>query len=245
VLEACAFEARENYYKVRASNPSFVAEHMGMRRPRITGTAKFIFAAWAAAALAGCGKSGSLGSFDQPDGNSSITSRFGNLLSFNKLTGEPAPAKEAERLECPEILVLDGTAAHRVYNGAESNENLRYQYSISDVARECIHQGDQIAMKIGVAGQVLLGPTGAPGAFTVPIRIAIVRETDNAPVVSKLYTANVNVIPGQTEAPYTLVTEPLLAPFIQSHTAEDYSIKVGIDAEGQKPAVAHERKKRS
>ncbi len=217
-----------------------------MRRPRITGTAKFIFAAWAAAALAGCGKSGSIGSFDQPDPNNTITSRFGNLLSFNKLTGkEPAPAKEAERLECPEIVVLDGTAAHRVYNGAESNENLRYQYSIADVARECIHPGDQIAMKIGVAGQVLLGPAGAPGAFTVPIRIAIVRETDQAPVVSKLYTASVNVIPGQTEAPYTLVTEPMLAPFIQSHTADDYTIKVGIDAEGQKPAAAHERKKRS
>lgn len=215
-----------------------------MRRPGITRTAKFIFAAWAAAALAGCGKTGSLGSFDQPDSNSTITSRFGNLLTFNKLTGEATPAKEAEKLECPEILVLDGTAAHRVYNGAESNENLRYQYSIADVARECIHQGDQIAMKIGVAGQVLLGPAGTPGAFTVPIRIAIVRESDNAPVVSKLYTASVNVIPGQTEAPYTLVTEPLLAPFIQSHTAEDYAIKVGIDAEGQKP-VAHERKKRS
>ncbi len=92
---------------------------------------------------------------------------------------------------------------------------------------------------------MLLGPAGTPGAFTVPIRIAIVRETDNTPVVSKLYSASVNVVPGQTEAPYTLVTEPLLAPFVQRHTAEDYEIKVGIDAEGQPKPAAHERKKRS
>jgi hypothetical protein len=213
-----------------------------MRRPRLTGTAKLIIMAWTVAGLAGCGKT-SVGSFDQPDSNNTITSRFGNLLAFNKLTGEQAPPKEAEKLECPEIIVLDGTAAHRVYNGAEANENLRYQYSIADVARECILQGDQIAMKIGVAGQVLLGPAGASGAFTVPVRIAIVRESDNAPVVSKLYTANVNVIPGQTEAPYTIVTEPLLAPFVQRHTAEDYTIKVGIDAQGQPKPAAHERKK--
>jgi hypothetical protein len=223
----------------------FVAEQARMRRPKITVTAKFILAAWAAAGLAGCSKN-NLGSFDQPDSNSSITSRFGNLLAFNKLTGEPPPTKEAEKLECPEIIVLDGTAAHRVYKGPESNENVQYQYSIADVARECILQGNQIAMKIGVAGQVLLGPAGAPGAFTVPIRIAIVRETDNTPVVSKLYTASVNVIPGQTEAPYTLVTEPLLAPFVQRHTAEDYEIKVGIDA-GSSPAApaARDRKKHS
>jgi hypothetical protein len=38
----------------------------------------------------------------------------------------------------------------------------------------------------------------------------------------------------------------MLAPFIQQHTAEDYTIKVGIDAGGAQPApAAHSRKKRS
>jgi hypothetical protein len=240
MLQARAFEAQENCYKIRASDP-FVAEQLGMRRPMAR--AKLIFMACAAAGLAACARSNT-GSFDQTD---SLSTRFGNLLSFNKLTGQAAPEKPAEKLECPEIIVLDGTAAHRVYKGPESNENVQYQYSLGDVARECIHQGDQIAMKVGVAGQVLLGPAGAPGSFSVPIRVAIVKQSDNSPVVSKLYNASVNVIPGQTEAPFTLVTEPLLAPFIQRYTQDDYTIKVGIDTGGTPAATpaAHVRKKHS
>jgi hypothetical protein len=213
-----------------------------MRRPKITGTAKFVIMAGMAAALAGCG-SKSPGSFDQTD---NVSTRLGNLLAFNKLTGQPLPPKEVEKVECPEIIVLDGTAAHRVYNGPESNETLKYQYSLGDIARECILQGNQVSMKVGIAGQVLLGPAGAPGSFSVPIRVAIIREADNAPVVSKLYNASVIVPPGQTEAAFTIVTEPMLAPFIQQHTAEDYTIKVGIDAGGAQTAPAgYSHKKRS
>jgi hypothetical protein len=169
-----------------------------------------------------------------------------NLLAFNSLSGKPLPTKPEEQLECPEIIVLDGTAAHRVYNGPETNDSLKYQYALGDVARQCILQGNQIAMKVGIEGQVLLGPAGAPGAFTVPVRVAVVRETDDVPLVSKLYTANVTVPPGQTEGSFTIVTEPLTAPFIQQHTAEDYSIKVGIDTGGPQPKPnPHPRKKRS
>ncbi len=94
-----------------------------MRRPRLTGTAKLILAAWAAATLAGCG-SGNVGSFDQPDSSSrgnSITSRFGNLLAFNKLTGPPAATKEAERLECPgnRRSRRDGGASRLQWRGVE------------------------------------------------------------------------------------------------------------------------------
>jgi hypothetical protein len=211
-----------------------------MRRPKITGTAKVVIMAGMAAALAGCGGGKNPGSFDQSD---NVSTRLGNLLAFNKLTGQPLPPKEVERLECPEIIVLDGTAAHRVYNGPESNDTLKYQYSLGDIARECILQGNQVSMKVGIAGQVLLGPAGAPGSFSVPVRVAVVRESDNAPVVSKLYSANVNVPAGQTEGSFTIVTEPMLAPFIQQHTADDYTIKVGIDAGGAKPDPAtHSRK---
>jgi hypothetical protein len=211
-----------------------------MQRPKITATAKFVIMTGLATGLAGCGGK-SPGSFDQTD---DVSTRLANLMAFNKLTGQPLPAK-VEKLECPEIIVLDGTAAHRVYNGPESNETLKYQFSLGDIARECILQGNQVSMKVGIAGQVLLGPAGAPGSFSVPIRVAIVRESDNAPVVSKLYSANVNVPAGQTEGSFTIVTEPMLAPFIQQHTAEDYTIKVGIDAGGAQPTpAAHSSKAR-
>jgi hypothetical protein len=213
-----------------------------MRRPNLAGPAKFVVIASLAGAFAGC-SSKNAGTFDQPE-PTNISTRMANLLAFNKLTGEPLPKKPEEQLECPEIIVLDGTAAHRVYNGAESNDTLKYQYSLGDVARQCILQGNQIAMKVGIEGQVLLGPAGTPGSFTVPIRVAVVRETDDVPLVSKLYTASDNVAPGQTEGSFTIVTEPLLAPFVQQHTAEDYSIKVGIDTGGGLPKSTPRAKKK-
>ena len=72
-------------------------------------------------------------------------------------------------------------------------------------------------------------PRAAPGGFSVPVRMAVLREHDNQPVVSKLYRAAVTVAEGETRADFTIVSEPLRVPFIQDHAEDDYTIKVGID----------------
>jgi hypothetical protein len=106
---------------------------------------------------------------------------------------------------------------------------MRYQSALSDTARECALEGGQLAVKIGVAGKVLLGPAGAPGIFGVPVRMAVLRKHDNQPLVTKLYRAAVTVRPGETQADFTIVSELFRVPFIQDHTEDDYTIKVGID----------------
>ena len=141
-----------------------------------------------------------------------------------------------------EVLVLEGTAASQAYAGTPpSSANLRYQYALDDTARECTLDGDQLAIKIGVAGKVLLGPAGSPGSFSVPVRMAVLREHDNQPIVSKLYRAAVTVAAGETRADFTIVSEPLRVPFIKDHAEDDYTIKVGIDegASADKPAGKH------
>ena len=135
--------------------------------------------------------------------------------------------------------MLEGTAASQVYAGTPpSSANLRYQYALDDTARECTLEGDQLAIKIGVAGKVLLGPAGSPGGFSVPVRIAVLHERDNQPIVSKLYRATVTVAVSETQADFTIVSEPLRVPFIQDHAEDDYTIRVGIDegASADKPA---------
>jgi hypothetical protein len=52
---------------------------------------------------------------------------------------------------------------------------------------------------------------------------------NNEPITSKLYHAAVTVPAGETQADFTIVSEPLHVPFIQDHAEDDYSIKVGID----------------
>jgi hypothetical protein len=61
------------------------------------------------------------------------------------------------------------------------------------------------------------------------VRMAILRKHDNQPVVTKLYRAEVTVRPGETQADFTIISESLRVPFIQDHTDDDYTIKVGID----------------
>ena len=152
------------------------------------------------------------------------------LLGFKNNDAPAAPGTQVRHIVCPEVVVLEGTAASQTYAGTPpSSANLRYQYALDDTARECTLEGDQLAIKIGIAGKVLLGPAGSPGSFSVPVRMAVLREHDNQPVVSKLYSAAVTVAGGETRADFTVVSEPLRVPFIQDRAEDDYTIRVGID----------------
>jgi hypothetical protein len=199
--------------------------------------AKSILAAPVVLGLAGCG--GHLGTFDTPETGGS---KLANLLGFKNNDAPAAPGVEVRHIFCPQVIVLEGTAASQAYAGTPpSSANLRYQYALDDTARECTLDGDQLAIKIGVAGKVLLGPAGSSGSFSVPVRMAVLREHDNQPIVSKLYRAAVTVAAGETRADFTVVSEPLRVPFIQDHAEDDYTIKVGIDegASADKPAAKH------
>jgi hypothetical protein len=175
--------------------------------------------------LVACG--GRLGNFDTPEPGGS---KLAKLLGFKSNDAPAAPGTEVRHIYCPQVIVLEGTAASQAYAGTPpSSANLRFQYALDDTARECTLEGDQLAIKIGVAGKVLLGPAGSPGGFSVPVRMAILRERDNLPLVSKLYRAVVTVAAGETRADFTIVSEPIRVPFIQDHAENDYTIKVGID----------------
>ncbi len=187
-------------------------------------------------AVGGCAGSDKLTSPDE----TSVSSKLANLLAFNTTHPGPPPPSGASQeapLQCPVIEVLDGTAAIRTYAGTDqSGGSLRHQFSIGDVARECSRSGDQILIKVGVEGRVLLGPAGAPGAFTVPIRIAVRRDSDQKAVAAKLYPVAAAVAPGATQSDFQLVSDPLSVPYTQAHADEDYTILVGLDDQGRAAA---------
>lgn len=206
-------------------------------RPVPIPVTKTILAAPVVLGLAGCG--GHLGNFDAPEIG---PSKLANLLGFKSSDAPAAPGAAVRHIFCPQVLILEGTAASQAYAGTPpSSANLRYQTALDDTARECTLEGDQLAIKIGVAGKVLLGPAGSPGSFTVPVRMSVLRERDNQPIVSKLYRAAVTVPANETRGDFTVVSEPLRVPFVQDHAEDDYTIKVGIDegAGAEKPAAKH------
>jgi hypothetical protein len=189
---------------------------------------KSVLAAPLVLGLVGCG--GHLGTFDTPQTQGGGSQVLAMLLGFKNNDAPAAPGTQVRHIVCPEVVVLEGTAASQTYAGTPpSSANLRYQYALDDTARECTLEGDQLAIKIGIAGKVLLGPAGSPGSFSVPVRMAVLREHDNQLIVSKLYRAAVTVAAGETRADFTVVSEPLRVPFIQDHAEDDYTIRVGID----------------
>ena len=182
--------------------------------------------------LSGCGG----GMFGQ--GTTASTASGGgmslsNLLAYNSLrapAATPGAGAPPVRVDCPEVQVLDGTAAYTVYNGADrSNGAVRYQYSLGDVARQCTVEGNQISIKVGVEGRVLLGPAGTPGSFSVPVRVVVRRESDRGPAASKLFTASAAVPTGDTQATFDVISDPLLVPLTGEHADQDYTIYVGFD----------------
>jgi hypothetical protein len=169
-----------------------------------------------------------------------------SVKKFFGMGKPPLPPQNASPSGCPEITVLDGTGAARIMAAnAAGNAGLKHQYSITDVARECQLTNNQMVLKVGVEGRVLLGPSGAPGTFDVPLRIAIVNKVDDKPFLSKLYRVAASIPAGQTGTTYTLVADSLVIPFGANRTAQDYSIKIGIDSgKGGEVAdrPAHKRK---
>jgi hypothetical protein len=107
---------------------------------------------------------------------------------------------------------------------------------MGDVARECSKVGDQIMIKVGVQGRVLLGPAGAPGSFSVPVRIAVRRDADGKAAAGKLYPIAATIPQGQTETDFALVADPLGVPYLRSEADQDYTILVGFDVQA-KPAT--------
>lgn len=179
----------------------------------------------AALGLAACGTPP--GSFDVQDSNQTKMSNLVAMVQFKKVGAQPGPA---DPVVCPDIVILDGTAEYRVYGpGDETNTNLKHQFSVTDIARDCQVRGSDLSLNVGVAGKLLLGPVGAAGNFTAPVRVAVIRESDQEPVSSKLYQVAVSVPAGQSEGVFSLVTDPFTVPYTHRNAQHDYTIKVGFD----------------
>jgi hypothetical protein len=148
-------------------------------------------------------------------------------------------------INCPDVTVADGGAALRV--GGADNASVRYQFSLGDTARQCEPAGTgQATVKIGVAGQVVIGPAGAAGTFSAPVKITVTRLTDNKPVFSQTYRAEATT-DGVSAGQFRIVTDPVPLPMPTLQLADLYSITVGFEGGtgGPAPTGHKSRKKRT
>ena len=182
-----------------------------------------------AALTAGCGNIESI----MPTGAvipGSSSARDAGVIQARSASGTDADKIKvlplsAEDLDCPSIDIADGGATFRV--GGADNKAVRYQFDISDVARQCVPQGAQFALKIGISGLALVGPAGAHGVLSTDLKVVVANAADKKPVYQKTYkiTANTN---GGARAPFELVADPILLPLTRTDLDTLYTVTVGF-----------------
>jgi hypothetical protein len=186
-----------------------------------------------------------------PASAQSLSDRFKSLFG-GKSDEEPAAAAPAAApqdtgdLTCPPVTVRHGASTYAV--GAPGKQpvgnDLRFQATISKMARECSLNGGVITARIGIQGRVIAGPAGAPPAVQVPIRVAVVHGgVSEKTIATKAYQTTVNMTESGSE-PFTLVAEDLTYPVPPGGAGDSYIFYIGFDPQALKPERPAPKKKK-
>jgi hypothetical protein len=179
-----------------------------------------------------------------PAAAQSLTDRFKSL--FGGKSDQPAetttpapgqPASQEEDMDCPSVTVRAGasTFAVAVPGKQAIGNDVRYQATITKMARECIRNGGDITARIGIQGRVIAGPAGAPTTVEIPLRVAVVLGGVGEKVIaSKAYRTTVDMPEGGS-VPFTFVAEDLAYPVPSAKDADSYIFYVGFDPQALAP----------
>ena len=184
-----------------------------------------------------------------PASAQSITDRFESLFGGKSdeepATNAPGVPQDTGDLTCPPVTVRAGAATYAVAAPGKQpvGNDLRFQATISKMARECSLNGGVITARIGIQGRVIAGPAGAPSSVQVPIRVAVVQGgVSEKTIATKAYQTTVNMTESGSE-PFTLVAEDLTYPAPPGAIGDTYIFYVGFDPQALKPERPAPRKK--
>ena len=166
-------------------------------------------------ALAACGEGEGIGS--------------GMLSAVMPKPKEMDPATYAATPVCPTVEIREGTEFMPVFKPGKFGDpaSIMFQAAVQRVARDCEMEGENLRVRVGVAGRVLSGATGATGASNVPIRIAV--TIGDKVIYSKLHQAAVNVQAPDYSALWSVVDDGVVMSVADSREATIYA---GFDGRG-------------
>ncbi|TCU65432.1 hypothetical protein EDE08_11346 [Bradyrhizobium sp. R2.2-H] len=189
--------------------------------------------------------------FVSPVAAQSLSDRFKSLFGGKsdepaQPNPAPAPGQPADdELDCPQVTVRAGASTYAVgANGKQAIGNdIRFQATITKMARECARSGGDITARIGIQGRVIAGPAGAPATVDVPLRIAVVQGGVGEKVIaSKAYRTTVAMSEGGS-VPFTFVAEDMSYPVPSAKDADSYIFYVGFDPQALAPEPKGRKKK--
>jgi hypothetical protein len=191
--------------------------------------------------ITGCSSVGSADWFPSVPGFSRVvtTSADRNAMA----AAQPTPPSMDEN--CPPTDIRQGasTLAVAAKTQQATAGDLRYQLSITQIARQCALEGPEIRMRVGVQGRVIVGPAGAPNQVDVPLRYAVVREgVEPKTIVSKFRRFPVALPPGSGNVAFTDIEEDLRFPMPTPAELEAYVVYIGFDEIGDRNRPAPAKK---
>jgi hypothetical protein len=66
----------------------------------------------------------------------------------------------------------------------------------------------------------------------VPVKVAVRRESDEKIIQTKVYRASATIPPGAAQTTFTVVTDPIVVPFLGENAFDDYQVFVAFDGTG-------------
>lgn len=222
-----------------ATSPALPCKRKKARRrawPPLAGAA----AAAVAATVAACSSFGSLSGGGAPAANTTPASSDRSFASrvksfFAGDSGNLNSSATSADINCPSVEYRQGAATWAVNGSSAENSalSLRYQASFLQTARECILAGDNLTIKVGVQGRIVVGPAGAPGTVNVPLRYALVRDgLEPKTLWTKLFMVPVAVPTGQLNLSWLHMEEEMTVPRPSARELEAYVIYIGFDPGG-------------
>jgi len=151
-------------------------------------------------------------------------------LKIPSMFGSQEQAGPNVTQDCPSVFIDNGASNIRIPADADAH-NVRYQILIDQTARECVVDGGNVVIKVGIEGGAVLGPVGAPGNFGATIRVSLRNLKTYAEVSSKTYRTAATIPANGTRGDFRLLADPIVVPMISKRPQEDYEIIVGF-AEG-------------
>lgn len=210
------------------------------------GENRVIKAALAVMVTAGLG----CATFATPAAAQSLSDRFKSLFGggqsedANRAT-QPVETPNDAELSCPPVAIRSGASTYAVAAPGKEpvGNDLRFQATITRTARQCSIDAGQITARIGIQGRVIAGPSGAPAAVQVPLRVAVVQSgVSEKTVMTKVYRTTVNMSESGSE-PFTLVMEDVTYPAPTLAVSDDYIFYIGFDPQALKPEPKATKKK--
>jgi len=185
-----------------------------------------------AVGIAGCSSVPSTDWFPSIPGYSNVVTTSADRSALAQ--AQPAPSMDDN---CPPADIRQGASTLAIASKTQqpTASDLRYQLSITQLARQCAVEGPEVRMRVGVQGRVIVGPAGAPNQVDVPLRYAVVREgVEPKTIVSKFRRIPVALPPGATNVSFTDIEEDLRFPMPSPAELEAYVVYVGFDAAGER-----------